>query len=331
MPVIALGELVVDWLAVETGKSLLHARQFHRALGGNSANVAIALTRLSVPVRFVAKVGGDVHGEYLLEQLREEGVCTDSIIVEKQYPTAQCYMTTNDAGDHQYKNWPECNAATMLNAGDIDEKLFDGVKFMHATGLSLIEQPRCAALEKAFSIAAARNIPISFDGLFPTNLGRQHLDAVEKALGKAQILKLNEFELNFWAGGGAPDSVASTARHLFNRYRPLALLVTQAEQGSLIVTNEGVVQCPAMTVDCVSGVGAGDAYIAAVLHYLYKHFSDRSLERLTLSEWRTVGLVGNVAGALATRAMDAYSGSPVVSELELGLKKILPRQSSGMF
>jgi fructokinase len=322
MPVIAIGELVVDWLSTEPGEDLLHARQFHRALGGNSANVAIGLNRLGTPVRFIAKIGADVHGEYLREHLRQEGMDLSYLIVDERYPTAQCYMTTRLDGEHEYRNWPKPNAAMMLVPEELPARAFEGAQFLHATGISFIEAPRRDAIQRALNLARERNIPISFDGLFPTGMTQEAHQFVETALFQSQILKVNEHELMFWAGAPAPSTVLDAAQRVFQKYQPVALMVTQAERGSFVMSAKGVADCPPVPVECVCGVGAGDAYIAGALHALYSHYSGASLSALSNEDWKRVGTFGNVAGALATRSIDAYSGIPTADELANWLGRV---------
>lgn len=315
MPVVAIGEIVVDWLSVEPGDDLYHAREFHRALGGNSANVAVGLNRLGTPVRFVAKTGADFHAEYLRQQLEREGVDSTWVLADERYGTAQCYMTTTAEGEHEYRNWPKPHAAEMLAPAEISEDIFDGARFLHATGISFVVRPRRDAVQKAMDFARARKIPISFDGLFPTGWVQEAREHVEAALYQSQLIKLNEYELRFWAGQPAPNTVLEAAERVFARYKPIALFITQAERGSFVMSAKGVAECPPVAVRCVCGVGAGDAYVAGALHALYQSHRDVDLSDLSLAEWRRIGMVGNFTGALATRVIDAYSGMPTGHEL----------------
>jgi sugar/nucleoside kinase (ribokinase family) len=171
-------------------------------------------------------------------------------------------------------------------------------------------------------MARDRHIPVSFDGLFPTGLTQEAHQFVEAALFQSQLLKLNEYELTFWAGQPAPPTVLEAAERVFKKYQPVALMVTQAERGSFVMTAQGVADCPPVPVECVCGVGAGDAYIAGALHALYTHYAGVDLSALSNADWKRVGTFGNVAGALATRSIDAYSGIPTVDEMAIWLGKV---------
>jgi len=89
--IVALGELVVDWVCMEKGAGPFHTGGFWRCLGGNAANVAVGVRRLGGETRLVAKVGDDIHEKYLRRCLTSEGVDLEHLIVDKRYPTAQCY------------------------------------------------------------------------------------------------------------------------------------------------------------------------------------------------------------------------------------------------
>jgi sugar/nucleoside kinase (ribokinase family) len=156
---------------------------------------------------------------------------------------------------------------------------------------------------------------ISFDGLFPTGWVQEARDHVEAALFQSQLIKLNEYELKFWAGLPAPNTVLDAAERVFGRYKPIALFITQAERGSFVITAKGVAECPPVPVDCICGVGAGDAYIAGALHALYQDHRDIDLSTLSVDDWQRVGMTGNYTGALATRVIDAHSAIPTGHEL----------------
>jgi sugar/nucleoside kinase (ribokinase family) len=50
--------------------------------GGNCGNVAVALSRLGVAVRPLAKLGADAWGNLIAQQLRDEGVDTWSLVIK---------------------------------------------------------------------------------------------------------------------------------------------------------------------------------------------------------------------------------------------------------
>lgn len=318
MSVIAIGELVVDWLSLEPCETFFSARQFHRALGGNSTNVAIGLRRLGTDVRLVGKIGADFHGEYIKRQLQAENLDLSFVIADTAYSTAQCYMTTNAEGQHQFRNFPRPHAADMLRPDELPVEAFFDAHFMHSTGISLMADPRRSAVREAVRLAKENRVAVSFDAGFPTGAEAYVREVAVDVLRHADLIKMNEYELQFWFGDKEPGSIEEMAVEVFERYQPAALFVTRAASGSIIITDEGIVLCEPFPVQAVSEVGAGDAYMAGVLHMLDNLIleSSENLKTLTQSDWMKVGLSGNVCGALATRSIDAYGGMPEINEFQ---------------
>ena len=86
MKVVTIGELVVDWIAVEKSASWQDPQTFIRSLGGNAANVALGLSRLGSEVRLVAKVGADLHGNYLLQHFNSLDIDHELLSSNRKIP-----------------------------------------------------------------------------------------------------------------------------------------------------------------------------------------------------------------------------------------------------
>jgi fructokinase len=330
MNIVAIGEVVVDWLSLKPGESILTASEFHRGLGGNSTNVAIGLSRLGTPVKLVGKVGADFHGDYLKQELQAEGIALDNIIGDERYPTAQCYMTTTSEGEHHFRNWPRPNAADMLTEAELPVALLQAADVLHTSGISMMIDPRRQSILKAVELARQSGAIISFDAGFPTGADDEARRQVETILSRAHLLKTNEFELRFWSGDDGSGDVESMARRVFARYKPTALLVTLAAAGSLIITGSDAIRCEPMKVEALSAVGAGDAYIAGVIHWISELLKKAprpwadALSGLTAQQWRQAGVAGNICGAFATLEHNAYAGMPGKRQLVDSMAKLSP-------
>ena len=80
------------------GETLV-ARAFNEDLGGKGANQAIVIARCGEPVRLVAGIGADAHGERIRRSLETEGVETDGLRVGL-HPTDRCLVYVDDAGEN---------------------------------------------------------------------------------------------------------------------------------------------------------------------------------------------------------------------------------------
>lgn len=319
MAFVTIGELVVDWLSVTAGQSLLQSGSFYRCLGGNASNVAIGLSRLGGSVRLLGKLGDDINGQFLTSVLAGEGVDVSRIIRDRQYPTAQCFCLTGLDGVHSYHNWPRPNAAQMLASGDISVDDLQDAQFLHTTGLSCTHDPRRSAVRRAVELAVEQGALVSFDAGFPTGEDKDVRVSFEQMMLSAHILKVNLPELRFWSEGQVAEPVVDMARRLFRIYRPHVLIATLGAEGSLVLTKEELIVCPALAVTTVDEIGAGDGFISGFLFRLWELMDGRTgpdgLNELSNSHFADAGRFGNAVGALVTRKVGAIDGLPAKDEV----------------
>jgi fructokinase len=343
--IVALGELVVDWVCMDKGAGPLHTGGFWRCIGGNATNVAVGLQRLGSEARLVAKVGEDIHEKYLRRCLEAEGVDLRHLIVDPRYPTAQCYCFWDREDDYSYYNFPEPHAADMLSADELKPEMFAHASAMHTTGISLMLEPRRSAVFRAIEMARDLGLVFSFDATFATDRSHES-EADLHAMRSADILKLNFYELAYWlkvlcgeslascdisgtAGPAVKDEISRAAAKIVDQFEPALLAVTLGEHGCLLVTAGGSTFCPALKVETVAAIGAGDGFVAGLLHILDRHppsargadndgasrtgLSLDSLRSLTTDQLFECGMFANAVGALVTTTSGASDGLPTTA------------------
>ena len=65
--VVAIGELLIDFVPQQRGCALDEVVQFERVAGGAPANVATAVARLGGRAQMISQVGEDAFGTHILE------------------------------------------------------------------------------------------------------------------------------------------------------------------------------------------------------------------------------------------------------------------------
>jgi fructokinase len=334
MVIAGIGELVVDWIATEKGDHPLSAGLFYRGLGGNCANMAIGVRRLGSAARLIAKVGVDIHKEYLFTALNQSGVDIGSIIVDERYPTAQCYCYWNRGiDDYSYYNWPVPHAADKLAADELQPFMFDDVSIIHATGISLMIEPRRSAILRAVEMAKERGIIVSFDACFPTDKEDAMAPAGRKVMKSSDVLKVNLHELSYWYhnlqnetaedfGVGDDEKVRQdilrAAQRMLDEYQPSLMVITLGVNGSFLLNPTAHVYCPPFLVKTIAAVGAGDGYIAGLLHKLADVLGKPTsslLKELDANALLEIGTFANACGALVTTKIGASDGMPYANEV----------------
>ena len=72
--VVAIGELLIDFVPQQRGCALDEVVQFERVAGGAPANVATAVARLGGRAQMISQVGEDAFGTHILKTLHANGV-----------------------------------------------------------------------------------------------------------------------------------------------------------------------------------------------------------------------------------------------------------------
>ena len=79
--IVALGELLIDF--TESGYSKNGMKLFEQNPGGAPANLLTAASHMGCSTAFVGKVGNDMHGHFLKETLKKEGIDTRYIDLDE--------------------------------------------------------------------------------------------------------------------------------------------------------------------------------------------------------------------------------------------------------
>ncbi|MBY0377198.1 MAG: carbohydrate kinase family protein, partial [Gammaproteobacteria bacterium] len=277
MSVLTIGEVVVDWFSLGHGENLFEASPFACKVGGNATNVAVGLSRLGLSCRVLGKVGQDRSGLYLKQKIEQEGVDTSFIKVEAGLNTGHCYIYfgqnfDNNSDEPTYSEWPRPHAAQSLTPEDISEDAFSGIKLVHLTGISLKDEPRCFAVQKAAQMAKQKNLIFSFDSSCPVFYQTEKLARYAELMHLADIIKVNNFELGQWTNSTPQtiEEIKAKAQELMEVYKSVCLIVTLGSQGSLLCTKNGALYLPPISMNTPrrNSIGAGDAFMAGFIHGL---------------------------------------------------------------
>lgn len=261
--VLALGELLIDFVATERGGSLADVTTFVRAPGGAPANVAVGVSRLGVRSGFIGKVGDDPFGHHLADVLRDAGVDVGQLRFDREARTALAFVSLSETGDRDFMFYRHPSADMLHRPDEIDEEALAAAKILHVGSISTIAEPSASATRHALRLAHAAGLLVSYDPnlrlpLWPSAEAAKR--GIRALWGEAHVIKVSDDELRFLTG--ADDLVA--ARSLWTP-RLRLLLVTRAEQGVSYVLGEHEGHLPGFAVEVADTTGAGDAFNAAVL------------------------------------------------------------------
>ncbi len=313
----SLGELLIDFVPKEKGKSLKDVMEFEKAAGGAPANVVAAIAKLGGQASFVGKVGNDAFGHFLEEALQQAGVDTRFLLKSDQYKTALAFVSNQANGERDFLFYRDPSADMMLSADEVEETWFEEGDIYHFGSVSLIHSPVKEATVEALRIAEEKGLTISFDPNVRLALW-DHADTAKESIlcyfNRAHIVKVSDEELLFLTG---IENEAEAVRGLFGGMNKL-VIVTKGALGSSIYTNGFTCEVAALKVDAQDTTGAGDAFVGGLLYFLQKEMKNRNVSSFLIDEEKVKEMVhfASTCGAITTTRRGAIPALPVLSEVK---------------
>jgi fructokinase len=248
--VMAIGEILWDLLPAG------------RQLGGAPANFIQHAHALGADARLVSCVGDDELGREAAARLRARGLATDLVQVDPQAPTGTVGVAIGP--DHQPRFTIHEDVAWDRLA--VEKAALAAVQTADAVCFgSLAQRTAAGAIAVRRLVSASRPDALR---IFDVNLRPPFVqpDVVRASLELTTVLKLNDQELPVLAGMlGLDGTEERQLNELLQRYRLRLVALTRGGQGSLLVGAEGRSERPAVAVEVVDTVGAGDAFTAALV------------------------------------------------------------------
>ena len=261
--VTAMGELLIDF--TPQGNSPRGMRLFEQNPGGAPANVACAVSRLGGSSAFIGKVGEDMHGRFLRETLRAEGVQDSGLVSDPEVFTTLAFVALDGTGERMFSFARRPGADTMLRPEQVRLELVEQARIFHFGSLSLTDEPSRSATLHALAHARSTGRIVSYDPNYRASLwpdvgtAEQGMRAV---LGSVDVMKLSDEETALLTGERAPEAAA---RLLLEQGIGL-VVVTLGKDGAYVCNREGGRLVPAVGGHrAVDTTGAGDAFWGAFL------------------------------------------------------------------
>ncbi|SEH57103.1 MULTISPECIES: carbohydrate kinase [unclassified Leifsonia] len=267
--------------------------------GGSPANVALGLARLDTATRFLTALGRDQRGARIASWLGAAGV---EILPESwsltQTSIAQATIGRDGAAEYAF---------------DIDWRLpspvrVPAVHHLHIGSISAFLDPGADQIEHLVQDMPAQ-ATVSFDpNVRPDLIGDPEAARTRfhRLAARADIVKLSDEDAAYLYPGTAPDAVAVA---LAEQGGIGAL--TMGAAGSLLAAGNHLVHIEPIPTIVADTIGAGDSYMAAMLHQLLT--AGHHPHAITPSQLREVGEFAARAAAITVSRSGAQP--PTASEL----------------
>jgi len=302
LEVLCFGEPLVGLYAPQ-GKSYAEDVSLSVVWGGDTSNVATAVSRLGHGSAYLSRVGADAFGERFLELWRKAGVDTTHVGVDPDHKTG-AYFVSFEHGSHRFTYYRKDSAASHIRVEDIDWDFVRVCKLLHLSSIS--QGISRSALEVSFALmecARSHNIRVSYDvnyrpALWTPELARAVIRQSIEDYADIVMISGEEMGLLGW-GDGAGD----LRRQL--RRMPRLCAVKHGPGGCTVIREGEQVTVEPIAVEVEDTVGAGDAFAAGLICAVLE---DRSLAQS--------GKMGNAVAGLTCRRRGPLSGQPTRKEVE---------------
>ena len=257
--VLCIGESMALFVPAEPGPPD-EVRTWLRTIGGAESNVACHLPALGVPSGWVSAVGDDPFGRSLVREIASAGVDVSGVVTDPVRPTG-LYVKESGAGGSPVRYYRAGSAASGLGPELLSRLNFDGVRVLHLSGITPSLSDSCLALVRALLERPRGDLLVSFDvNHRPALWAGRDLSVLAELAGQADLVLTGDDEAERVWGTGDPVRLRSLLP------KPRTLVVKHGERGATLVEGDAEpLFAPALKVDVVEPVGAGDAFAAGFL------------------------------------------------------------------
>ena len=314
--VVALGELLIDF--TENGLSSQGNPLMEANPGGAPCNVLAMLNKLGKKTAFIGKVGRDQFGTMLKTVVEESGTDVTNLMMDDEVHTTLAFVHTFPDGDREFSFYRNPGADMMLKKEEVDPEIIKAAKIFHFGTLSSTHPEVREATRYAIDVAKENGLLVSFDPNLREPLWDSLEDArkeIEYGLGKCDILKISDNEMEFMTG---TDDYNKGVEMLRESYDIPLIFVTLGKEGSRAYYTDMIVEvAPFIRKDTIETTGAGDTFEACALNYVLEH----GLENLTEENLKELLRFANAGASIITSRKGALKVMPEKEEIEkvLGL------------
>ncbi|MFJ9608787.1 carbohydrate kinase [Kitasatospora sp. NPDC101176] len=245
--VLVIGECVADVVRSDGAPDVVHP-------GGSPANVAYGLARLGHPATLLTELGADANGRLIRAHLESAGVRVRAAEVAR---TPSAVVRLDGRGRARYTfdiGW------TLPPTEPVDPPAA-----IHLGSIAAVTDPGAAAVLDLVERWHGR-AQISYDpNVRPALMGGREraVRRVERWVALSDVVKASDEDLAWLYPGEAAEAVAERWLAL----GPSVVAVTLGADGAFaLAPGGGLVRAGAVPVAVADTVGAGDAFMAALLH-----------------------------------------------------------------
>ncbi len=264
------------------------------AIGSSAAIFACGAARLGLCVAFIGLAGDDVFGHFMLGQLKAHAIDPAGILIVPGQHTGLSVIL-NRSSDRAILTYPGLIPALRL--ADISPDLLARSRHLHLAGYYILDALR-PAVPTLFDLAHRLGLTVSLDTNFDPS-GRWD-GGLASVLDRTDVFLPNAAEAQAVT---RKEPVSLALECLAKQVKVVA--VKLGAGGAAAMSGEQQASAPALAVQVVDTVGAGDAFDAG---FLFGHLAGWELKRSLR--------LGCVCGSLSTTAAGGTAAQPTLAQAQ---------------
>lgn len=288
--VVCIGECMVMFVPEQPGVSPPRLPRYRPTIAGAESNVAGNLTSLGVSAAWVSRLGTDAFGDYIDGELDRLGVAVRSAPRDSHRRTGIAFKDWHGGGT-RVRYYREGSAASAMGDETRETAIRLGGRILHLSGITPALSDSCRGLIRDLMLKRESEAIVSFDVNWRPRLWHRKDPSLLLELARAaDIVFVGDDEA---AALWSVDTVREVRALLPD---VSTLVVKHGARGATVDAGGTQVFVPALDIEVVEAVGAGDAFAAGYLAGVLDGLDLRSCARLgTILAATTLGTTSDIA------------------------------------
>lgn len=302
---VIIGRAGMDFYPDPPGTRTEDAARFVSCLGGSSANIAAAITRLGGRAALVTCVADDSIGRYCLNELDRYGIDRTHVRSVGGEARNSLAIVETRVEDHQSVIYRNGAADFEMTRDDVAAVDYAAYGALITTGTVLAAEPSRSAAFHAFDLAKTAGLPLIFDVDYRPYSWPSAEDAAatySRAASACDVIVGNDVEFGFMAG--RYDQGLDKARSLADGTGRI-VVYKMGEEGAITFTPEGGFRTGIYATQVLKPTGAGDSFMGGFISALAEGH-----------DVRTAVLRGSAAAAIVVSRVGCAPAMPTRQELD---------------
>lgn len=263
------------------------------AVGSSSVIFACGAARLGLRVAFIGKVGQDLFGDFMCQEMVRHGIDTQGVIRDPNLRTGLSVILAS-GDDRAILTYP--GTIPELAFEEIDSRLLAQARHLHLASYFIQSRLR-PDVPRLLNLAHELGLTTSLDTNYDPAEGWD--GGLREALAQVDIFLPNEVELQKIAGIPALEPALDWAAGQVG-----VTVVKRGKQGAAARSGDRVIWMDAIPAETVvDTVGAGDSFDAGMLYGFLRGWDLADSLQLAVT-----------CGSLSTRRAGGVNGQPALEE-----------------